>query len=653
MNLRRRFILRRAGAGAAVKRGPDYLYRDLFSTKQKPAETSPAEPGPGQRTIMGGYGLVFEDSLRGMAQQSSPEWGRSAVLGESHKRAAGTITQIYVIPSDAGADGFIGLVDPTGGADPRLNGHGLIWENGALSVATPGQAVPIYAGLRNLRPIEYLVTVIEYDQGAAVLLSAPEEDQGHGMEGPLTIPAWPQARLLHSTRIGAAPMLAPAASFLGDVGGYIHGHLVDDMRVIADIADYARQDPLAAVADRFGGPDHPTSIGPAYSAEAGTFGMAGGEVFVDGEPGLLRIYRPSDLYDANGIYEWDVVIPEGGAPLNAGGYFCRADGDNYWRWLADDGSFRIQTWVDGSFDRTIYSTHYDWAPGLHQVRIQRQGASVRSAINDTPLSVGNWFADPNNRHPRGTGIGLYSINATAMRWRYLAATPPVFMLAEAGQRGVAPRLAAAVATIGRDNFEQPGRLSERSAEAGGRWTEPFGEWSAKAGRVACGRSPADGNGTNAALQELGTPYGQFEVTVHTAPVFSTGLVRAGIVLNWRSNQEYMAIRLFADPLGQPLSDEVELLEIVGGNGLIQRKVNIGNALLADGAYRLRVQHFVKASDGRQRPIVQVLLWDGAAWRPRLTHTPSMAFSAPSHGLYLDQSDDGSTFSGWHAQAVIA
>ena len=629
-----------------------FAYRDLFAGTENPAITRAAQPGLGQRTMLGARGELLDGALRGMTQAAPAVWGESAAIGPGHARGAGTVTQLYVIPADAAADGFAGLLTGLGAVDPRTNAHGLIWENGAISVATPGLKVPIHVGLRNARPIEYVVSVVEYAQGAAVLLSTLAEDQSHGMFGPLKIPAWPQARVVHTTRQGAAPTLHPAASFLGDVGGYVNGHLVDDVRVAIGVPGLTGQDPFATMADRFGGADSTVSIGPAYTAEVGTFGLTGGEVYVVSGGGFLRVYRPSGLPDGNGTYEWDVVIPAGGAS-QAGGYFCRVDSNNYWRWLAPPGAFQIQTWVNGAIT-TILSSGYTWDPGTYRVRIHRQGAQVRADINDVPLNAGNWSTDANNSHPSGTGMGFYSLNVQTMRWRYLAATPHIVTLPARVQVGAAPGLATPGATTGQDDFGGASTsLDAHVPLAGGAWSEPFGDWSSGGGRASANRATIDGNGTLAALQDLGTPYGDFEVTVHTAAVYSTGYVRAGIILNWLSNQQYLAIRLFADPVGQALNNEVELLEIVAGAGLIQRKVNIGDVLLADGSYKLKVQRYRKSLAGRQREIVQVLVWDGAAWRPRLTHTPSISFQATKHGLYLDQSDDGSTFSGWLARAVTA
>lgn len=624
-----------------------HLYRDLFGRAQDPAVSGPISPGR-SRTVVGTRWKQLRGALRGGTQTSSPSWTGSAVIGTAEARATFPVLAALITPSDAAADLALVWQSGTSAADPRTAVHGWLLEDGKLQAIANGLSLTIQSGARNIRPIQYLVIVAMDTQGAVSLLSTFAADQSHGMDGPVPIPQFPSARVVWVDDGATAASLAPAVYAYDDVGAYVDGHAVQDLRVLTNIPGWKSDGLMSAFLDRFARADSASALGNNWTALAGTWGITGGRAYLAGGSGFVLAQRDTGI--ADGFFEWDISVPAGTLPF-FGGLFRYQDSNNFFRWINNAANqFQIQTWVGGSFGATILSSGFTWtAERTYRVTIIAYGNQVAAHIRDltagtfTPINAGVYSTDSNSRFLTATRMGLYAANAQDTRWDNVRATPLIVQLPAPFLRGARPTVMSGGATLASDTFTAANgtALTAHTPTSGGAWSAHIGTWTIQSNRAICTLVNTDPNATNAATQDVGAINAVCTATI-TTPAYVSGVLRGGIIVNWTSAQQHIIVRLFRDP-SQPGADEIELLEVIAGAGLIQRKVNVGNVFAASTAFQLRVQSI--------NGLIQVLLWDGTAWRPRLSHLTSISFNGTRFGLYDAFGAEAASFDDWTVQAL--
>lgn len=577
-------------------------------------------------------------------------WGASEIRYPAQARTNGKTLIVLVTPEDADADLAIGWSTSATAIDPRTDGYGVLIEDKSFKVITPDGVIPLDSGGRMTRPMQYLVAIVLLDEGAAVYICSFGADSGAGMEYPAGIPAFPDMRPLFVTHDGTSSPLYPYISAYDLVsGGYPGGHRFQDLRVLT-VDDWTAEDALAAAADRFTRADSALTLGGSWTSDNGTFGIASNEAYPVSVSGFGRVWMESGESDF--ILAGRLPIPSNG--YRKYGFMLRGEDDeNFIRLWFDSGIAQLQTWVEGSFGDTIANIAYSMAADTtYDAVLIASGNKYRLYINGVDL-YGSWAEDVNSRFLTATKHGLYILEDTGYedaRWGKFAVYPLEITAPVALQTGASPTIFTAGSVIASDTFTDTDgtSLDVHTPTLGSAWTEHVGGWTIEGNRLLCS-TQATGF-VNLCTMDVGASQAEATCTMHVDATATE--VYAGICFRFVDVNNYLMIQ----PLKQDVqiySNEVELIEVIGGVFEVVRKDNLGLGGTTDyfadgGSYDLKVQ---VGLDDSGAEIVQVWI-DG---EPRISYAlrdTSPAGTRWGFAHNLDgRVDDGTAFDGWTVKAL--
>lgn len=640
-------LLNRRATSAGQGGGLAYtLLRDLFSTAQDPLIDGPAVPGAGARDATGTLWKALASRLRGGAQPSSPTWGNSKVVwtvagGAGFARATGRTLYALIAPEDASDDLAFGWASATNVADPTTDGLAFLNDGGSLAATTPGKKVVIDPSGHFVRPIQYLIGVTLNDIGAIMWLSTFSADTGGGgMTDQVGVPQYPSARVIWVDYADTTATLYPLVSALDSVGSYPNGHAIEDVRMV-DVTAWSAADALASFTDRFTRADSNTTPGNNWVATAGVWGISSNALYNVSGSGFRTVYQPS-VGSGDGIYQWKVTLSGTATDLfrltmrhsTAGNYITlNSNGST--------GALSLQIWVAGGFSSTIANFTLVTtltANSTHVFTLLASGNKYALYQNGSACNAGAWSTDAGSTYlgAGGIGVGVANSNPTVFRFDDVQIWPLTFTIPAQLQTGAVPSIWTAGATLGSDTFTDTNgtNLTAHTPTAGSAWTARIGTWTIQSNRATCSTPTVGANGVT---QAAATSDVEASIDIITPGSFPTNTVRAGIMLRYVDNSNYMYARLYKDAG----TSEIELTEVIGGSGAIVHKVDIQAAgVVAATTYTLKVQ----AKGG----LVQVFL----GGLPRISYyTQAGSPLGTSHGIYREDTDDGCVFDTWSVKAL--
>jgi hypothetical protein len=658
----RRRVLMLSWAGGGINPLAYALMRDLFTDAQATLIDGNAQPGAGARDVTGALLENLSSALRGGSQISSPTWGSSklvwtAIGGAGFDRTAGRTFCALITLEDFASDMVLGFDTATNITDPRALGHGWVNEGGAFHVATPGRKILVDGGTRNIRSMQYLVGVTLNTQGAVVWISTFGTDDftapAAGMSDLYGVPAYPLARILWVEDASTTTPLYPALSFYDSGNGspaYPNAQCVQDARLV-DVATWATDNALASFADRFTRANSATLLGNNWAVDNGTGGISSNAAYFPViASGFGRAYQANALpLGGDGMVCCDITVPTT-AGTGFGLMLRRQDANNFLRLWTNNttNAIHLQTWVAGGFGASVASTGagISWVAGAtNRWVVFMKGANYRIFIDGVDPFGGSWQNDANSRFITARDCGLYCINATdfaTIRWDNFAVFPFAVTLPSEITAGAVPVVYVPGSTLASDTFTDTNgtALASHTPTSGSAWTAHAGTWTIQSNRATC----ATGASVNQATQDVSSRNVECSVEVITPGAFPTGKIRSGIVVRRVDADNTLVARLYKDP-SQVGSDEIELLETIGGVGAVCHKVNLGAYFAISTTYTLKVQ--IAADPNGGDDLLQVWL-DG---KPRVSYKISAANVGTRHGLHFDSVDDGCVFDAWTVKAL--
>lgn len=641
------------GKGRPIGGGDDvwWLLRDLFTTARSAGavDGTDAEPGPGDRTVTDTESTtkILAGHLRGLSQPTSAVWGESKIVWPSLARVTGRALAALIIPEDQEADLAFGWASAADIGDPSADGHGWFVGTG-LDAITPGLKVvlnSVASGTRLIRRMQYLAIAALNDVGAYVLLSTFGTDTGDSMDD-VGIPQYPLARIIWIDHAGTTdPMFPYASGYDVASGGYLHGHTVDDMRVV-DVPTWTTADYLASFADRVTRANSTTSAGPLWTNRVGVFGVSSNKIYQTGA-GNEFTFATADAGIADGIFEFDLTVNSDWDGTNAFfGFVLRfVDNNNFLRFWNNGGqNFYLQTFVGGAFEATIVAGPLPGgnlvAGQTYHFTVMTIGAKYKIWVDGAEWTT-SWITDANNRFTTATNFGVYShsaFTAKDTRWDNFYAHAHTVTLPTLLTKGAVPSVWTAGATLGSDTFTDANgtRLNAHTAEAGGAWTEVSGTWTVQSNKA----SVAHAAGDNIALQDVGVADVECSVAITNANPLGN-VIFTGMVVRYIDASNNIIIREADDLIAQPDDHEIEVWVNTTADGpQLYGKTQMKVAYTAGGTRTLKAH--VKGN------LLEVFL-DGA---PRYTTVlPSSLASGTKFGLYEHDDDGGAVFDNWTVKAL--
>ncbi len=585
----------------------------------------------------------IKDRIRG-GSQHNPVWGNSSLVGPAVTRKTGRAFVALVTMEDRASDLAIQWATSDKFNELTQDGYGWINDSGNLAAIRPGLKVVLDASSHAMLAGQYLVTIVLNDQGAYTLLSTVGTDNGREKQGPLAIPAYPQARLIWSEANGTANQLFPSISFLDSGAGwppYPSGQAVEGVRVVDLSGDWAKPNGLATVSDRFDRADSPTGLGisssgATWSVDRGNWSINQGRAYGTNSTGteVARAWLPAP---ADGLFQWDVTIPQSGIP-GFGLTLRRVSEGNYIQLALKDGNnMQIQAIANGKLESTIAAIGFSWRPGqTYRITAATQGNQYRVWADEQDV-FNEWKVDGDNHYLNGSGMGILvnGPNAAKHSFANLAHFPHQLTLpAEIGQ-GPVPMVKQGGEIVAQDSFKDLNykRLQSHKPETGPTWNEKQGFWLVKGNQISL--DPIEG--TNRVTQSLDVNNGEASVDIVTPPNFPTSTLRVGVVLREADQNNYTIVRLYKDSG----TSEIELLEVIDGVARVVHKVDItAETVKPSTTYNLRVQAF--------NDLILVFLDN----QPRLAYyTLAVSPLGKQWGLYRENIDDGAIFDNWTVKTL--
>lgn len=631
-----------------------YLLRDRFTTDADPVADGDATPGPGIRNAVGSLWYAENNVLFGGAEVDQNTWGVSAQIwtddeGNGFDREQGRTLWALLRPADRQAPYVLSWKTNATPGDPRAVGHGWIMQDGSLDFASPLRTVNLAASIYDMRPMLYLVAIVLLDTGAAVLISAIDEDATNspGRETPWSVPAYPLAAVAHITRRGSDATLWPSlvATSSPNDGEAIRGHQLEDIRML-DVVGYAGDDPLATFADRFTRADG--AIGNDWAADAGVWEVVSNAARCTNPSGISRVWHDV-ASSSDGVFQWTVTT---GATYHVNCLMRRQSATEYVR-LTSNGDSRWALQILPSFTTigqsgVLVNGDPAFPPDTtRQVAVFIRGNKYFILIDDIPAGP-DWLEDGTDSYLDATGIGIGDVvGFDATTYDNVAFTPLEVELDSDLQEdmNLARFQVTLGSTIGADDFVAPNgtNITAHTPDAGGAWTVPTG-----GGATIQGNELAfdDDDGTQIVVQEVGTIYHHCEVTI-SIPDPLTRFLFAGVVPNCVDANNWITARIAVDLQEQPDDNEVEILVVVGGVEEVVGKTQFG-IWYTDGSHNPITLSADTIADDNGNAVIVVYL-DGHIIH---THYPREVVLGTKAGVYRQTTDDeGCRFSGWLAKAT--
>lgn len=525
-----------------------------------------------------------------------------------------------------------------------MRGWILVPEIGQLRALRPDGVVILGADTQNIRPGQYLVTVVLQSAGYYVLLSSFGNEFGLNDNSLIGIPAYPSARVVWADQTATTANLYPTLQFRNSLG-YPGGTVVEDLRVIdAEEVAYTTDNGLAIITDRFTRADSNVSLGGSWTADAGTWGIASNQGKLITPSGFSRAYLTAQ---ADCIVQCTITTPSDLTSAAWGLMLRRVNSGNFLRlWNNFTTTLTLQYWTAGGFGGTIYSSSFTWATNTsYTFTVYMKGNQYHILVNGVAFTS-DWTADAGSNHISGTGMGLYgATGANQATYDNFSVYPHTVTLPAVLGNDAVPRVVSGDTIIGRDTFTDTNgtNLVTHTAEVGGAWTVHNGTFEIQSNKTSI---TAFTSTLARATQNLGVSDVEAQVAIATPSAWNAeGRLRTGLVMRFIDTNNYVQIRLFRD-VGQPSADEIEVIQFVGGAGGIVHKVQLGPMYALSTVYMLKAQAIGN--------LLMVFLdkGDGNGSRPCMAFYMDAALAgATRFGIYSDDVDSGAVFDNWSAKAL--
>lgn len=573
-----------------------------------------------------GSGWIMQDGMMHLETWNSPEYhafpfGDKALWYEPGvAREAGTALIVQFVPEDRASRMRIGFSRHDGPASyTELDNH-WIHTNGGIYFSANETDVDFTSNFREIKPMLYIVAVILRPTGAYYLISSFVEDSGaaHGAIDPIGIPAFPNFRLLGMDRSSNAQIMYPNIQF-SDGFGYPLGHTIRSVSLQKLDAAWSGLRIFEDTFNRANG-----SLGGQWVSDDGTWGIVNGEASLLNPNGFSRVWHPGA---ADGVLEVTVRVPEG--PLAWFGLETRRkDAGNYIR-VVNDGAnaIKIQTFVNGGYNDTLFAGPYNWTPGDHTLCLYEHGNKYAMTIQGQ-IMTGGWIVDPQNRMIDGTGHGFYMLdNGFRVTYKNITQAPMHIALDASVIPTSIPTFTSTVTT--NETFSYPNGTS--LATVG--WSVPNGT-----ATVTNSKVNLQGSGQLFAVKDVGSL--TYEMSLDfTLAATATDYVAAGIVVNYTDPDQWILFRPTIDKFDQPDADEIEIVWNMGGELVIRKAQMNGLVYVPNATHRLTVQ-CVNDTINPERAILYAFL-DG---KPKLTFPLPPSIPRTSWcGMYRSSMDDGTVF----------
>jgi len=619
-------------------------------------------PGHGKRFITDVENNIdiYDSSIRGFYQPTSPVWGESKSVftqdnATGFNRVIGrTLIGLYT-SMDQLANQAFGWDTSTSTNDPTTVGHGfMVSDQGStvfsnLGAIEPGQQIMISQNGTAIRSSQYLVLVSLNDVGAYILLSTFGTDIGDGLELPVGdivgIPQYPLARVVWVSLKGTTSLLYPYISgYNAASGGYPPGHIWEDIR-ITDISNWVDKDFLASFADRCERSNSSSTIGPLWTNRNSVFGISGSQTYlVGGGTGFAIATANSGIFD--GIYQFDIKVNSDWNGSNAwfGAVLRYTDINNYVKFHNNASqAFYLQTVVGGVNETTILA---GGLPGGNLVAGQTYRFTIMMYGNAYKVWVDGmnwntqWTTDPNSRFLTSTLFGTYShpnYSAKDMRWDNFIVTPLTISLPTEISNDKIPSVWIPGITLANDTFTGVNgtRLNVHTPESGGAWNEISGTWTIQSNKATVALAA----GANIVLQDVGVLDYECSVDI-TQPNPLGAAIFVGIVVRYTDINNYVYFREADDTVFQPNNHEIEMRWVVGGVEVMSSKTTMLVAFPAASTRTFTIR--VKGN------LCEVFL-DGSPRGCRIL--PTELAVGTKCGLYADPLDGGAKFDNWVVKAL--
>lgn len=627
------------------------LLRDAFTDTANPMIDGPAQPGAGTRDVTGTRWYTELGKLFGGSAVGETVWGNGRLIETptDTARLNGRTLWAVVRPEDRQSPLAFSWATVINSAAPLTDGHGWAMIDGSLDLIAPSKQVAIDASIHDMRPMLYLIGIVQLDAGAAVLISTVSADgtSSPGRTTPWAVPAFPSAAIAYITRRGTATPLYPSiqAKESPAAGEASQGHTFDDVRV-EDVASWAGLDPLATFADRF--PRTDGAIGNGWIADAGTWSIVSNQAkrSVSGG-GLDRVWQ-SVASSSDGIFQWTVTTA---ATYHVNCLMRRRSATEYIR-LTSNGDTRWALQVLPSFATIAQSGVLSDgsvpfpANTTRNVVVFVRGNNYFVLIDDIPASLG-WLPDAGNNYLTDTGIGMGDVSGFAdtlydnVAFNPLTVTLPT-ELQQTQSLAVFQRTAGA--TLGSDLFTDPNGtlLTAHVPTSGPAWTVPLAGANAT---IQSNRLSLGGAGAQLALQSIGSAYHECQVDI-ILPGSLGNFTFAGICVAYVDVNNWFVVRLAADYVAQPLEHEIEVLRSIAGVVTVVGKVQFGVYFVAGNTVALKTQ---VVSDGKGSNVVLIYL--GGTFVESY-YMPVALNASVSAGMYRDATtDSGAVLDAWSVKTL--
>jgi hypothetical protein len=620
-----------------------YALRDLFTTDATPLMTGVAEPGPGQRVVTDTRGVLrtVDGALRyqgigGTGVLTTYPYGNVGMRWAGQERQAGRALVGLVTLSDRHDRITFGWSASAGAADKRAEGYHWSHEDGGLYASRPGMRQIIDVTMSQIGPDQYLIVALLHSSGATVLLSSAGSKTGHGVTDPRGVPQYPDALVLDVSRSGNDATLYPNIQF-SDEMSYPLGHVIQDVRVV-DLEDAWTNDyGLAQSYDLFSGSG---ALQVPWTVRAGTWSQSGGALTLTGNAGFNRVSRPGL---ADGRFVFTVEIPSSGLPF-FGCMIREVDANNYLR-LFNDGTntIKLHAFIGGNLVGQILGGAYTWELGeTYEITVLTQGNKYQIFINGERFTGGGWVTDVNNWCVNGTGYGPYVLdNGHQANYHDVACYPHVITLPDAIGEGATPVIRTAGATLYQTDFTAADGTS--LADLG--WTLGSGTTAT----VQSNRAQLSGSGQLLAVRDVGQRNVEINMRVICPPVVA-GYIFAGPILWYTDANNWCAVRMAQDIVGQPLNPEIEVMRRINGSEVVVGKFQSAiPEYTANSAHDLRVQ-VGPDPNAPETDLLQV--W----WNNDLVITRRISAELPrstTFGIHRPSVDDGCVVDSWSVAALTA
>lgn len=619
------------------KRADGGLYLDRFTGSADPLTT-----GSG-RTVTGSRWKLLDGYLRGGTQVASVAWGNSEVVYTGFARVAGRTLAIDFISQDRETSFALGWASSASFADPRTQGHGWVNNAGSLGVITPGVTTVIDQSTYATRTTQYVAYIVLGSRGAALLLSTIGTQIGIGMTDQVGIPQYPLARVVWWEDADTTATLYPYYSALGDLDAYPNGHASNEL-AIYDEPTWAQDGAMAHFIDRFDRANSTTSVGGAWTAVRGTWGISTNRAYVP-TPSGFSLVRNNTPTLSDGMFQFDFTMPASGTRF--GGLAFRFTATHFlcvgtFTGVGDQIGINQYSLATGSYANGVVTFGaFTFAYGTtYRITLWAYGNKYLVAVDGVVFDAANWATDASSYNTTGTGVGFMTTDGEASThfWDNLVIMPHTVTLPAILP---APRIFTVGATLASDTFTDTNgtRLNAHTPTLGGAWTEHAGTWTIQSNTV----SVAGANLTPFFATQNVAADVEASVTV-TPPAFADGtaIIRQGIAVRYIDANNYVMARLLMGP-AQPFSDEIELISASSATtGGIRRKMNIQNYIQGSTPVVLKIQ--VRGD------LLHCFLDD----KPILSYViPADLLTGTRVGFYHDRDVDDAncTFDGWTVKAL--